>query len=112
MTLSALKATIWSGVMVAAGAGVAGGSANAGTGRSIGSADHQTNLARNASLPRPLMTLLERAIAPRTRADNRWRRGPVAALPSFDEHLKGLTGRSPFQELSQCKFVSPTPGPR
>src|SRR5437763_1704431 len=51
MTWSALKATISSVAEACAAAGaLLGCSANAGTGRTIGSADHQTNLARNASL--------------------------------------------------------------
>jgi hypothetical protein len=64
----------------------------------MGSADHQTNLARNASLPRLLMTPLAESIAPRRRADNRPKLGSAAALPSFDEHPKGRDGRSPIQE--------------
>jgi hypothetical protein len=64
----------------------------------MGSADHQTILARNASLPRPLVTLLAGPIAPPARADNCPKAGLAAALPSFDEHLKGHSGRSPIQE--------------
>jgi hypothetical protein len=64
----------------------------------MGSADHQTNLKRNASLPQLLMTPLPAPIAPRSRPDNRPKLGSPRALPSFDEHPKGPTERSPFQE--------------
>jgi hypothetical protein len=60
----------------------------------MGSADHQTNLERNASLPQPLMTPLGEPIAPRKRADNRPKLGSAPALPSFDEHPKGRSERS------------------
>src|SRR5438270_10063044 len=98
VTWSALKVTTWSSPAgaLAAGAGTAVDwpIAAAGTVTSMGSADHQTNFARNSVRPLLQLPLQEEPIPPRTHGDNRPRRATSHSLPRLDRHPKGCPNRA------------------
>src|SRR5438552_6698451 len=75
VTWSALKVTIWfssgAGAGARDGAPACAAAAAVGSARTMGSADHQTNLVRNAAPPAPMILVRHVPIAPRERGDNR-----------------------------------------
>src|SRR5689334_5512311 len=98
MTWSELKSTVCSTVVVGAGAdGWAWALATLGIVASMGSADHQTNLVRNAARP------AVRKAQPSLCLSHRMRAATITwgvALPTQVLHPKGAQERSPFDRIA------------